>query len=115
MARAAPIKSSGKKKQDHSNLTCHYCNKKGHIKPNCQKKKKDEVEKKKKKEVSLSSGSKVANSHIKEASIIEIDNDNDDISVSLYATDKPCWMMDSGATHHITPHRSDFKDYIYSS
>jgi hypothetical protein len=21
------------------------------------------------------------------------------------------WMMDSGATHHISPHRSDFKDY----
>ena len=28
----APIKSDGKKKRkDHSNLTCHYCNKKGHI------------------------------------------------------------------------------------
>jgi hypothetical protein len=29
-ARAAPIKS-GNKKKDHSNLMCHYCNKKGHI------------------------------------------------------------------------------------
>ncbi len=32
----APIKSDGKKKKkDHSNLTCHYCNLKGHIKPDC--------------------------------------------------------------------------------
>src|SRR5712671_2732633 len=30
----APIKSvSKKKKRDHSSHTCHYCNKKGHIKP----------------------------------------------------------------------------------
>src|SRR6266404_713109 len=27
------------KKRDHSNLTCHYCQKKGHIAPNCHKKK----------------------------------------------------------------------------
>src|SRR5713226_5419555 len=38
-----PIKSDGKKKRkDHSNLTCHYCNKKGHIQPDCQKKKWDD-------------------------------------------------------------------------
>jgi len=37
-AACAPIKSDGKKKKkDHSNLTCHYCNLKGHIKPDCQK------------------------------------------------------------------------------
>ena len=35
VAKAAPIKSSGSKKKDHSGLTCHYCQKKGHIKPDC--------------------------------------------------------------------------------
>src|SRR6202453_5055551 len=41
----APVKGSAKgKKQDHSGLTCHYCNKKGHIKPDCYKRKKDEEE-----------------------------------------------------------------------
>jgi len=35
-AARAPIKSDGKKKKKHhSNLTCHYCNLKGHIKPDC--------------------------------------------------------------------------------
>src|SRR5712671_2909717 len=47
-AKVAPIKSSSNKKKDHANLTCHYCNKKGHIKPDCRKKKKDEKDKKEK-------------------------------------------------------------------
>ena len=34
----APIKTGkGKKKKDHSNLTCHHCGFKGHIKPDCRK------------------------------------------------------------------------------
>jgi len=28
-AKAAPINSAKGKKRDHSNLMCHYCNKKG--------------------------------------------------------------------------------------
>src|SRR6201981_3355720 len=61
-AKAAPIKSAGgKKKQcDHLQLTCHYCNKKGHIKPNCCKKKQDEKEQKEK-----AGGGKAANVHAK--------------------------------------------------
>src|SRR6267142_6227029 len=114
VARAAPIKSSsGKKgKKDHSGLTCHYCQKKGHIKPDCCKKKQDEVEKKKKEEGSSSGRSKLANSHVLVetlASITEVvDNE---ISASLYAAQSDHWMLDSGATHHIIPHRSDFSDY----
>jgi gag-polypeptide of LTR copia-type len=53
----APIKSDGKKKRkDHSNLTCHYCNIKGHIQPDCRKKKQDESNMEE-----GSSGSKAAN------------------------------------------------------
>ena len=109
-ARAAPIKGKGKGK-DHSSLTCHYCPNKGHIKPNCRKLKKDEVDGKKKEEGS-SAGGKLANSHVlveTMASIMEvIDNE---ISASLYAAWSDRWMLDSGATHHITPHRSDFSSY----
>jgi hypothetical protein len=47
-ARAAPIKSG--KKKNHAGLTCHYCQKKGHIQPNCLKKKWDEAAGKKKEE-----------------------------------------------------------------
>ena len=111
-ARAAPIKTKGKGKgKDHSGLTCHYCQKKGHIKPNCRKLKKDEADGKKKEEGS-SAGSKSANSHVlveTMASIMEV-TDNE-ISASLYAAWSDCWMLDSGATHHITPHKSDFSSY----
>ena len=111
-AKAAPIRQGGKKKKDHSNLTCHYCNKKGHIKPDCHKKKREEAEKKKKEDGTATAGSKAANSHVlvpTTASIMEV---NDDLTAALYAAEaKSRWMMDSGATHHITPCRSDFKDY----
>ena len=41
----AYAKSDGKKKRkDHSNLICHYCDKLGHIQPDCQKKQRDESE-----------------------------------------------------------------------
>jgi hypothetical protein len=107
-AKSAPIKYSGKKR-DHSGLTCHYCNKQGHIKPDCRKKKKDEEKKKKEN----ATPNKAANAHVavpSTAKIAEIDSSNE-ISVSLYAVARTRWMMDSGATHHITPHRSDFTDY----
>jgi hypothetical protein len=107
-AACTPIKSSDKgkgKKWDHSTLTCHYCGKKGHIQPDCCKKKKDDVEKGKKDGAS-GSGQKAANSHVlvpTTTSIKEVDEDNS-VGVALYAAECMCWMMDSGATHHITPH-----------
>src|SRR5258708_7868282 len=109
-AACAPIKSDGKKKRkDHSNLTCHYCNKKGHIQPDCQKKKWDDSPNKKEER---SSSSKAANTHILVPTTASIEEVNDDLTAALYAANaKPCWMMDSSATHHITPCRSDFKDY----
>src|SRR5258707_5012850 len=109
-AAHAPIKSDGKKKRkDHSNLTCHYCNKKGHIQPDCRKKKQDDSPNKKEER---SSGSKAANTHILVPTTASTEEVNDDLTAALYAADaKPCWMMDSGATHHITPCQSDFKDY----
>jgi hypothetical protein len=109
----APIKGTGKgKKKDHSNLTCHYCQKKGHIQPDCRKKKKDDADKKKKEEGgSGSGGNKAANSHILVPTSASIEEVNDNVGVALYAAERVHWMMDSGATHHITPHRSDFKDY----
>ena len=42
--------------QDHSKLTCHYCNKKGHIQRDCRKKKRDEAKKKEEEESGSDSG-----------------------------------------------------------
>jgi hypothetical protein len=75
-------------------------------------KKKDDAEKGKKDGAS-GSGQKAANSHVlvpTTTSIKEVDEDNS-VGVALYAVECMHWMMDSGATHHITPHRSDFETY----
>src|SRR6202008_4521777 len=105
-AARAPIKSDGKKrKRDHSGLTCHYCNKKGHIKPDCRKKKKDEASGSKKEEGTT--GSKAANSHVLIPSTASIEEVNDNLTAALYTADaKPRWMMDSGATHLASAHGS---------
>ena len=81
-------KASSIKKEKHANLTCHYCNKKGHIKPDCQKRKKDEADRKKKDKESRSSA-KAINSHVVEttASIQEVN----DIGVSLCTVTKSHW------------------------
>jgi Pol polyprotein len=72
--------------------------------------KQDDSPNKKKEEGS--SSSKAANTHILVPTTASIEEVNDDLTAALYTADaKPCWMMDSGATHHITPCRSDFKDY----
>ena len=94
-AAHAHIKAKDKGKgRDHSNLICHYCQKKGHIKPDCRKRKKDEAEQKKKEGNASGSGNKAANSHQlapTTASIREIDEDligsfdNNSIGVALYA------------------------------
>ena len=43
-------------KQHHSNLTCHYCDKKWHIKHNCPKREKDKAKEEKEEDSSLESG-----------------------------------------------------------
>ncbi|KAI0055471.1 hypothetical protein BV25DRAFT_1928349 [Artomyces pyxidatus] len=106
-------------KKEKNDVTCHYCKKKGHISPDCRKKKADE----KKKKASKSDGdgggggssNKAANSHVLDvplmASIEEVVESNKFISVALYSAVRSHWMIDSGATHHITPHRSEFTEY----
>ncbi len=106
----APVKSGKKKKKDHSNLTCHYCKKKGHIQPDCCKKKKEDG-KKKKEESSADNGKKAVNTHVLVETTASIEEVNDELKVNLYSIVKERWMMDSGATHHMSPHHSDFISY----
>ena len=93
-AAKAPIKGKGKgKKWDHSGLTCHYCNKVGHIKPDCRKRKKDEVEEKKKE--GSASGSKAANSHVKVDSPSTVQNGVPPLrrSMTMTVLALPCMLL----------------------
>ena len=100
------IKRKGDK-AGKSKVTCFYCQKSGHKANECRKKKKDTEEKEKKEKGDNAKPGKSVNAHISTACIKEID-DNDDIPISLYHTAQSRRMVDSGAIHHITPHRSDF-------
>jgi hypothetical protein len=104
--KIAPIKRKGDK-ADKNKIKCYYCQKNGHKSTECRKKKKDAEEKEKKEKGSGAQSTKSVNAHVSTASIEEI-SDNDHIAISLYAAARSRWMVDSGATHHITPHRSDF-------
>jgi hypothetical protein len=104
--KIAPIKRKGDK-ADKSKVKCHYCQKLGHKINECRKKKRDTEEKEKKEKGNSALSTKSVNVHITTASIEEID-DNEDLPISLYAAAWSRWMVDSGATNHITPHRSDF-------
>ena len=106
--KIAPIKKKGNK-ADKSKIKCYYCQKNGHKSNECRKKKKDVKDKDKKdKEKEKGSGmQKSVNAHISTATIEEISN-NEDLPVSIYSATQSRWMVDSGATHHITPHHSDF-------
>src|SRR5260221_2814354 len=99
--KIALIKKYGDK-PDKSKVKCFYCQKLGHKRNECRKKKKDEETEKHGKG---NSAQKSVNTHT--ATIEEIDK-NEDLPVSLYAAARLRWMVDSGATHHMTLHRSDF-------
>ena len=109
--KVAPVK----KKSDKAQVKCYYCQKLGHKSNECRKKKRDtEQTGKKEKEKGSASQTpgKAVNAHIgtvpTTATIEQVADDNDNLHVSLYTATRSRWMVDSGATHHITPHRSDF-------
>jgi len=100
--KISPIKRKGDK-ADKRKVKCHYYQKLGHKINECRKKKRDTEEKEKNEKGSSVQSTKAVNAHITTASIEEID-DNEDLSISLYTASRSRWMVDSGATNHITPH-----------
>ena len=116
--KVAPVKKGDKDKK----IKCYYCKKPGHKSPVCRTKERDEAAKGK--EVSKDKESKdkdkgkadktqkSVNTVVSSAYITEVydtDSDSEDqIRASVYAAVRSRWMVDSGATNHVSPHRSDF-------
>jgi len=81
-------------KQKRFEGTCNYCKKKGHKEIECRKKKKD----------------KGKNTPSVSATIV--DTSSNAIVASFYGTsESKAWMLDSGCTKHMTPHRNEFTTY----
>ena len=105
-------------KRDLSEVTCYNCGKKGHISPNCPEPKKPRSNYPKK------SDSKVNSASSKNITLLNNTNANAQANMANlsnvgrkridYVEDVPLvhdlynWVMDSGATCHMTPYKSDF-------
>ena len=95
------------------NIKCFYCKKKGHMKKDCHKWK---IDKGKDKEEKKSSTSSVK---IEEVNTAEVDDGDIFLTselehASLTTSDETVmsdWIIDSGASFHVTPHRGWFTSY----
>ena len=101
MAAMKPSSSASSSKQQKFNGSCNYCHKIGHRERDCRKKK-AESKGKNRGTPSVSVLSTASNVGVEQQSIL----------ASFYGTSDPkAWMMDSGCTKHMTPHRSEFIAY----
>lgn len=86
--------SDSKKKKKKNQIECHYCKKKGHKQAECRKKKWDEAEKAKENTDSTA----VTTTKITEGiSLVAT------IGAALTSSQSGAWIVDSGATTHMTP------------
>jgi hypothetical protein len=99
-AAAAPAQNNGSKERRE----CYYCKKKGHLKKDCRKLKKDqETEKANEEGERERSSSKASMAYIPE-----------DVDTALKASNgnaSSIWFIDSGASNHVTSEKRLFSTY----
>ena len=106
----ATSSSSNLNAVDKSNVKCFYCHKKGHMANVCRKKKKEKGEKKKEKPGSGSAKPNAASSS--NLNVVASDDEYDASPLCAYFGAPENWLVDSGATDHMTPFGSDITDYV---
>ena len=110
-AATSSSSSSALSAVDKSNVECFYCNKKGHMANECRKKIRDK--KKKKKKENATSGSAKPNAASNSAlNAVASDDEYDASPLCAYFGAPERWLVDSGATDHMTPFGSDITDFI---
>lgn len=96
-------KSKSKSRSKYYNITCNHCGKKGHIKRFCRKLNQDTRE-----------GKKAENNENNVAAIVRDDHlfayDENVINLVSHETS---WIVDSGATSHVTPRKDFFSSYTH--
>ncbi|WVZ20167.1 hypothetical protein V8G54_007489 [Vigna mungo] len=99
-------KSRSKSKSRYKNVECHYCHKTGHIKKNCFLWKKESKDKKgKQKEKDNDDGDCVTTTTCGDLVCLR---DYDTIN---FVSDESMWIIDSGATLHVTSRKEFFTSY----
>jgi len=93
-----PMENRSRSKSKHNNLTCNYCKKKGHIKTDC---------------FILKNKQKGHRGVALEEVNVAMDDDTYDVLcvIDNYVNYKNAWIMDSGASQHMTLNRDWFETY----
>jgi len=93
---------------------CHYCSKPGHWVAQCRKKKKDNVNKSPSPNMQNSGGGGTSSLNVVDSSVEVSSSVVSNAAVSWFydwsAHHTEDWIVDSGASDHMTPHCLDFDD-----
>jgi len=92
-----------KSKKPPAGQPCHYCGKDGHWAQQCRKKKADNAKANSKKKEKPGSTS---------LNVVEQSDAESDVQVFCYFGSPESWLVDSGATDHMSPYGPDFTDYV---
>ena len=110
----------GRSKSRKKNIECHYCHKKGHLKKDCyalKNKEKDNAKFKGDGHGRQSSGPSSSleieevNATCDETDILVLDDISTHVGVNMVFSPSHTWLLDSGASFHVTPHREWFTCY----
>ncbi|MCO5612796.1 hypothetical protein L7F22_067067 [Adiantum nelumboides] len=106
------------KSRTGKDVECYYCHKKGHVKKDCYKWKRDKKSKDEKDKGKSSEST--SNVKIEELNALTFDSDGDVLYASLLSpasliasngSYEQDWIVDSGASFHVTPHQEWFSTY----
>ena len=92
------------KRQPGANDACKYCGIKGHWARNCKKKKRE-------KQQQTNSG-KPGNTASSSLNVVDHSDAESEVRFFAYLGSPENWIVDSGATDHMSPFGSDFRDYV---
>ena len=94
-----------KSKKPPAGQPCHYCNKEGHWAQQCRKKKADNAK--------ANSSKKKEKPGSNSLNVVEHSDAKSEVAVfACYFGSPESWLVDSGATDHMSPYGPDFTDYV---
>ncbi|CAJ2642239.1 unnamed protein product [Trifolium pratense] len=96
------------KSKSRKEFTCFYCNREGHIRKYCRLLKRDQLRERDDDSENESDKDTSAVAHDSATDVYIICDDDDSINLASHDS---TWIIDSGASYHVTPRRDFFSSY----